>query len=393
MPSARRRLALATLIVVVPLAAADAWIASRIVDGRFRGMRVPPFGTLVDPAQRETLARIAARQRAGDLRDRTPRGWSPRYGWVNRPGSFRQEGETYRFTSLGARGSHEIGPDPPPGQLRVACFGDSFTYGTEVRDGEDWPAVLGELDPRLEVVNLGVGAWGTDQALLLYRERGPSLRADVVLIGFCMESIARNVNRYRSLYQPQTKDVLVKPRFLLVDGRLELLPIPFEHQYEVYEAALSGELGGVMGEHDWWAEPAPFPAFSGIARAWAAARAQERREVSWMHESFDSEPYQVSLAILEAFHREALQAGARLAPVLIFATRSQHLRERQAGSRLWKDFERALQERGVPAVNVVEALGPERPEDEIYVTAHYNARGNREAALAVRDWLAAHLEE
>ena len=356
-------------------------------------MQVPPFDRLLDPAQRENLARAAARQRAGDLRDRTLRSWSARYGWINRPGRSEQAGEVFQFTTLGARGAREIGPEPPPGRLRVACFGDSFTYGTEVQDGEDWPAVLAELDERLEVVNLGVGAWGTDQALLLFRELGPSLGADVVLIGFCMESIARNVNRYRSLYQPQTKDVLVKPRFLLVDGRLELLPIPFQHQHEVFEAALSGELGAIMGEHDWWAEAPPFPAFSGFARAWAAQRAHQRREVGWMLEDLDSEPYQVTLAILETFHGEALRGGARLAPVLIFGTRSQHVRERSAGTTFWRDFERAIQERGIPTVNVYEALGPDRSEDEIYVTAHFNARGNREAAAVVREWLAQHLAE
>src|SRR5437762_1543338 len=91
--------------------------------------------------------------------------------------------------SLGLRGP-EIGPKPA-GVRRVLALGDSFTFGHAVEAAEAWPAVLEGLlnargGPRYEVVNAGVGGYGTGQELLLYEELESRVQPDLVVLGFAV---------------------------------------------------------------------------------------------------------------------------------------------------------------------------------------------------------------
>jgi hypothetical protein len=40
--------------------------------------------------------------------------------------------------------------------IRLACFGDSFTFGSETSDEGCWPAQIEERMPSVEALNLGV---------------------------------------------------------------------------------------------------------------------------------------------------------------------------------------------------------------------------------------------
>ena len=117
-------------------------------------------------------------------------------------------------TIVGARGGREYDAAPPPAVLRVAFYGESFVWGSQVDDGDAFPARLEALDPSIEALNMGVGGYGTDQALLRLRREG-RLGAQVVCMGIALESIGRNVNRLRALYFPPTRDFTAKPRFVL----------------------------------------------------------------------------------------------------------------------------------------------------------------------------------
>ena len=129
------------------------------------------------------------------------------------------------INSIGSRADREYAETPPAGVLRLACFGDSFTHGSEVSTEDTWAYQLEQRDSRLEVLNFGVGGYGTDQALLRFRHAG--LRgAQVALIGLMPENIGRNVNRYRPLWYPATQGCVAKPRFVMTDRGLESVPSP-----------------------------------------------------------------------------------------------------------------------------------------------------------------------
>ena len=66
---------------------------------------------------------------------------------------------------------------------RLLVLGDSYTWGYGVDEEQIFTTILQrQADPRLEVVNLGVSGYGTDQELLLYRKLGRKFQADQVLL-------------------------------------------------------------------------------------------------------------------------------------------------------------------------------------------------------------------
>jgi lysophospholipase L1-like esterase len=82
-------------------------------------------------------------------------------------------------------------PLPPktPGVFRIAAFGDSLTYGEGVAAEDAWPAVLErelQRGHRVEVLNLGICGWQIEDIRRLAERLLPSLDADLVLYGMCL---------------------------------------------------------------------------------------------------------------------------------------------------------------------------------------------------------------
>jgi lysophospholipase L1-like esterase len=92
------------------------------------------------------------------------------------------------------------------GVLRIACIGDSWTFGMNVNQDETYPArveaLLGSQTPArsVEVMNFGVLGYTSFQGLQVLRSRALDLQPDVVIIGFGMND--SDVAGYRD------KDVL-----------------------------------------------------------------------------------------------------------------------------------------------------------------------------------------
>ena len=94
---------------------------------------------------------------------------SPTLGWTLKPGGAT---ELYRASAQGLQAERDYAATPPPGILRIAAFGDSFTHADDVSNaGGLWTRQLEALDPRLEALNFGVPGYAPDQALLRYRRR------------------------------------------------------------------------------------------------------------------------------------------------------------------------------------------------------------------------------
>lgn len=390
-----KRSSLVVAVFLIALAAADLWAGTKIVDGRYGGLPVPPFW-VPEPDEIQTLRARLAAVRDGDARTPQFRGWSRRYGWVNSPGKSRRTGDW--VNSLGARGAREIDTEPRPGTARVLCFGESFTYCTEVRDGEDWPSRLEAREERLEVLNFGVGAWGTDQALLRFRELAPTLDHDVAILGLLLENLARNVNRSRALYQVGSGYSLVKPRFILADGALELVPIPYESEADYLEAALAGRLFDDLEEHEYWSRIEPFPSFSNLARIRAAKATAERRARAYQRfvRDPDCEPHRVTLALLEAFHREARELGARESLVVVFHREADHapVGSGRKAAPYWTTLLRELTERGIPWVDTFDVVAETRRAGERgYGNTHHDARANELIAESIFEYLAERVPE
>jgi lysophospholipase L1-like esterase len=102
----------------------------------------------------------------------------------------------YRTNADGFRG-REIGRKQA-GVPRIAVIGDSYTFGWGVPDGEAYPerteVLLHESGRDVEVLNLGIPGYNTEQEWLLLIETMPRYGPDVVVLGYSMNDAEPQAN-------------------------------------------------------------------------------------------------------------------------------------------------------------------------------------------------------
>lgn len=139
----------------------------------------------------------------------------PTRGWRPAPGiehvAWDPEYRVVRkHDSRGFRGS-EFLLEKPDDRIRIFTVGDSFTYGHGVENDEAYGPVLEALDPRLQVINGGVGGYDTGQELVTLREEIDRIAPDVVTVGYFWNDLWGS---YDDGYT----------RFELRDGRIHRIP-------------------------------------------------------------------------------------------------------------------------------------------------------------------------
>jgi len=125
-----------------------------------------------------------------------------RRGWALRPGVTAWVGteagrRLVRTTTAGLR-DREPTVEKPPGTVRIAVLGDSFTEALQVAAEETFWAVLERAlqscpayaGRAVEVINFGVGGYGTAQELLTWREQASRYAPDLS----CWPSIQRTMS-------------------------------------------------------------------------------------------------------------------------------------------------------------------------------------------------------
>jgi hypothetical protein len=97
--------------------------------------------------------------------------------------------------------------EKPAGRFRVACLGDSYTYGHGVDNDETWPSQLerclrdrGRLD--VDVLNWGVGGYCTVQEAVQLEARVLDFDPDLVLLGFFLNDVDREIGTDETLPGP-----------------------------------------------------------------------------------------------------------------------------------------------------------------------------------------------
>jgi hypothetical protein len=106
--------------------------------------------------------------------------------------------------SLGLR-AKEISP-PSPGRTRIAVFGDSFTFGWGVPQGQEWACIAERKIQQelgtdaVEIVNCGVIGYGTESEAILLERLASRLQPDIVLLGFFANDYMDNFLGARGFY-------------------------------------------------------------------------------------------------------------------------------------------------------------------------------------------------
>src|SRR5262249_36197114 len=134
---------------------------------------------------------------------------------------------------------------PSDKQYRVLMLGDSFTEGVQVGEGDVVSAQLERIDPRLEVLNAGVGGYGTVQEYLYLRNEGLRFRPDLVLVMFFVTDLDDTCLSYDGGFGPRPyaelhgRNVEIVERLDPTAFQRFIIPIPFgvwlsRHSYLYY---------------------------------------------------------------------------------------------------------------------------------------------------------------
>jgi hypothetical protein len=344
-------------------------------------------------------------------------------GWVGEPGRAfryrvpRRETILVAYNSLGLRDvEHEIAK--PPGARRIVVLGDSFMEAYSVGLSDSFAR---RLEARLraerenaEVINLGVGGYGTLQEYLIYRELGAGYAPDLVLLGF----FTGNDLRDNSLTLQQASE---SGSYLKRTSRpfLDAAALPGWHV--VVPDYASAQRRYRANRHSLIARlmrsSALLQAFGRAgkeieARLEAGQTASAREALAEHGQHYCNEPpeigeaWQITRAVLQRLQTEVSASGARLVvfsvPSLTEADRVFASKLRAAlptGTSLCIDesppraigrLAGVLRELGIPFVDLLPAFRAaigKNPEQELFVAAdrHWNERGHELAARAV-EW-------
>lgn len=134
--------------------------------------------------------------------------YDPDLGWRGRAGAAGPF-TGWEFASqvrLNARGfrDREVPAAKPAGAFRILLLGDSIVWGHGVEQDQRFSD---QLERRLrtaglavDVVNFGIGGYGTDQELLLYRRDGRALCPDLTLLGLYENDLRDNASGHQGRY-------------------------------------------------------------------------------------------------------------------------------------------------------------------------------------------------
>lgn len=313
----------------------------------------------------------------------------PVYGWPKRPSAAR--GRTLPRPSPAY---------PDAGRWCVTLYGDSMTYAEEVGDEDAWGNLLAR---RLEcpVGNFGAGGHGTDQALLRFLGNRED-EAPVTVVGIFADNPMRNVNQYR-YFITGGEALGLKPRFVLENGKLELIPLP-KLTYDQFLDAI--EDPGVAFPHEEFL-PGSFsgPAVWSFPYLWSAVRAIRRsatidylmgrpRWVGFYEPGSASRALAITAGIAEMFREQAVPGKSIVA--VVFPDRFSYTAARESGESPLRPLIAELERRRLPTLDLTDDFERhlrERSFCELLsrsnCTGHFNAAGNRVMAEAVHRFLIA----
>ena len=141
-------------------------------------------------------------------------------------------GYLVKTNAQGFRCAHDFDPAPDAaGRRRVLLFGDSFTAGDGVSNGQRYGDQLESLLGNVQVYNYGLPGSGTDQQYLAWRGYGRGVSHELLIIAAQVENIRRVAAQYRVGIDPAGRTLCYpKPYFTLESGGLELhhQPVPRE---------------------------------------------------------------------------------------------------------------------------------------------------------------------
>ncbi|HTF90324.1 MAG TPA: GDSL-type esterase/lipase family protein [Planctomycetota bacterium] len=237
----------------------------------------------------------------------------PLLGWTIKPGG---SSDMYQANSQGLRAAAErsYSAEIPAGKVRVLALGDSFTHGDEVGLKDSWPHLLESKRDDLEVLNLGVPGYATDQALLRWENLGQQFRSDIVILAIWPEDICRNLNLVR-FYLTTNGMFNSKPRFVTEASGLRLINSPVIQGKALVELVTEPGAAPILKDDAWysreetmWKPYQHLRSLRCLETLWNLKSRRDRRQR--MYDGRDPSAIDITVAIAERFREEVRASGA-----------------------------------------------------------------------------------
>jgi hypothetical protein len=279
-------------------------------------------------------------------------GWRPLPN-LSKQGDYWGITRPARTNSHGWRDSEHAGPKPA-GVRRAVLLGDSFAFGLGVDDGERVSDLIEQAFQRLEVLNMGVTAWGTDQQLRALELDGFAYAPDIVVLLTFPHNDLDDVRRERNCSWP-------KPHFDLVNGELRLVKPRLTWDVRLRSLSYCAEF---------------------IYDRLRTKDTDARMVAGW--ESRDAIP--LYAAIVQRMAEECTAKGVRMVAVIAYPPE----RLEAGPSEAEKRARAALEDAGFAVCDTLDAFREHaRTGESLYLKGdfHWNARGNAVAAEELRKML------
>ena len=126
-------------------------------------------------------------------------GWFPSKNSTGRFKALREV--SVRHNSRGFRDEEHL----PGEKARIMVLGDSFVWGYDVEEEDRFTEILDSTLEGMDVFNLGVSGYGTDQEWILLQKHYEYYQPDIVFLMFCTDNdrLDNRMNlRYNYFYKP-----------------------------------------------------------------------------------------------------------------------------------------------------------------------------------------------
>jgi hypothetical protein len=345
----------------------------------------------------------------------------PDCGYVLRPGVegwYHREGKTYvRINKEGLR-DREHSIVKPPDTVRIAVLGDSYAEAMQVPLEDTFWAVMEKklqqcatfAGKQVEVINFGVGGYGTAQELIALRKKAWSYSPDIILLAVTTSNdVSDNSIDFKK--NPPT------PYFVYRDGRL-ILDASFRKTwaFRIKDSALN-RLGRAIRDHlrilqviheahyiitrklsSWWNKKgmtqavlpaAPVPSSTAGQEASSGSRGLTLEEMAYKEPASPDwkEAWKVTEGLIVLMRDEIKQHGAKFEvvtlsnPIQVYpdiGARQRFARRLGVDDLLYPDLRiKGLCEReGIPVYNLALDLLRIAEHDKVYLHGTAGTRGS-----------------
>ena len=268
---------------------------------------------------------------------------------------------------------------PGAGHYDIVCIGNSFTHGDAVSFEVTWPHLLSQRTGRT-VLNMGVGGYGIDQALLRFMGSGKT--CDTVILGLVPGDLERSLTTVYNYYVGGTK---TKPRFVFGDsGRYSLSNVPCLTPSEFIARPAGPRLKavceGIDGYNDYLSKEGRWWTHSMFLRTVFSSfeQSRHRRPPVYMTPGSDLD---YCLRIFDLFKRHCDSVGT--VPIVLLIDNLNSIADRrQADGNTWAHLQKRLGAMGLVSFQFQDSLKRVYDSDPAALIhpqekVHYSPSGNR----------------